>query len=104
MPEIDHRRAIAKSLIRGAITFLETAEVTALDPSDKKIVPVAHKKLIAVLHSLGSTTPLGDDSTAAKLSAVAASLMHCNAPELKRGAYLEVMKAAKIFDELSQGL
>ncbi len=48
--------------------------------------------------------PKHDDDAAAKLSAVAASLGNCSLPELKRGAHSLLAKAAKIFDELSQGL
>ncbi len=104
MPQIDHRRGIAKSLIRAAIGLLEAAEAKDLDPSDKKIVPVAHKKLTAMLRSLSSTNPLADDDAAAKLSAVAATLINCNDPDLKRSVHSEVMKAQKIFDAMSQGL
>ena len=104
MIEIDHRRAIAASLIQGAAAMLVKAQLKDLDPSDKTIVPAALKKLASVAKSLSSTNPLGDDDAAAKLTAVATSLMNCNNPDLKRSACSEVTKAAKIFDALSQGL
>jgi hypothetical protein len=104
MIEIDHRRAIAASLIHDAAAMLVKAQLKDLDPSDKTIVPGALKKLAIVAKSLSSTNPLGDDDAAAKLTAVATALMNCNNPDLKRSAYSEVVKAAKIFDALSQGL
>ena len=84
--------------------MLVVVEARHLDPSDKKIVPVAIKKLATMANSLSSTSPLVDDAAAAKLSAVATSLISCNDPDLKRDVYSEVTKAAEIFDALSQGL
>jgi hypothetical protein len=84
--------------------MLIAVEAKNLDPSDKKIVPVASKKLATVAKLLSSTSPLVDDAAAAKLSAVASSLMGCNDRDLKRGIYSEVTKAAEIFDALSMGL
>jgi hypothetical protein len=104
MPEIDHRRAIAKSLIHDATIMLVAAAAKELEASDKRTVQVSLNKLATVARSLSSTRPLGDDDAAAKLSAVAASLENCSLPELKRGANSLLAKAAKIFDELSQGL
>ena len=80
------------------------AEGKPLDPSDKKIVAVAIRKLATVARSLCRTVPLDDDAAAAKLSAVATSLMNCNDSDLKRGVYAEVAKAATVFDAMSQGL
>jgi hypothetical protein len=84
--------------------MLVAAELKDLDASDKRIVPGALKKLADVAQSLGGIKPPSDDSVAGKLSAVAIALMNCNEPDLKRRAYAEVTKAAKIFDEISQGL
>jgi hypothetical protein len=103
MPEVDHRRGIAKSLIRDAIAMLTAAASKELEASDKRTVQVSLNKLTAVARSLSSTAPLGDDDAAARLSAVATSLENCSLPELKRGAHSLLAKAAKIFDELSQG-
>jgi hypothetical protein len=104
MPQIDQRRTIARQLIHSAFTMLAAAEGKALDPSDKKIVTVATRKLATLARSLSSTAPLDDDAAAAKLSVIATSLMNCNSSDLKRGVYAEVTKAAKIFDAMSQGL
>ena len=104
MPEIDPRRSIAKRLIHDATTILVAAAAKELVASDKRTVQVALKKLATVARSLSSTRPLGDDDAGAKLSVVAASLGNCSLPELKRGAQSLLAKAAKIFDELSQGL
>jgi hypothetical protein len=99
---IDHMREIAKIHIQSAVAMLVAAGAKNLDPSDTKIVPVAMKKLATVARSLSGTSPIGDDAAAAKLSAVAASLMYCNNRELKRDVSSEVTKAAKIFDALAQ--
>jgi hypothetical protein len=103
MLHTDPRRAMAKNIIRTAIALLTATESKDLDPSDKKIVPVALKKLAAVAHSLGGLKPPSDDSIAARLSAVALSVMNCNEPALKNAAYAQITKAAKMFDEMSQG-
>jgi hypothetical protein len=103
MPEIDYRRGIAKSLIRDAIAMLTAATSKELEGSDKRTVQVSLNKLTTVARSLSSTAPLGDDDAAARVSAVATSIENCSLPELKRGAHSLLAKAAKIFDELSQG-
>ena len=105
MIEIDHRRTIAQSLIQGAGAIMVAAEAKgSLDASEAQIIRVALKKLANVARSLSSTNPLGDDDAAAKLTAIATTLMNCNDPDLKGGAYSEITKAAKIFDEFSQGI
>ena len=104
MPEMDHRRAIAQRLIHDASTILVAAAAKKLVACAKRTVQVSLNKLAMVARSLCSTRPLGDDDAGAKLSAVAASLGNCSLPELKRGAHSLLAKAAKIFDELSQGL
>jgi hypothetical protein len=103
MLQTDHRRAIAKAVIHGAIAMLVAAELKDLDPSDKKIIPVALKKLTSLAQSIVSLKPPSNDSVAGKLSAVALSLMNCNDPVLKGAAHAEISKAAKIFDEMSLG-
>ena len=95
---------IAKRLINDASALLVRIAAKQLEASDKSTVQVSLSKLATVARSLSSTRPLGDDDAAAKLSAVAASLENCSLPELKRGAHSLLAKAAKIFDELSQGL
>jgi hypothetical protein len=104
MRELDHRRAIAKRLIHDATTILRAAAAKELEASDRRTVQVSLNKLATVARSLSSTRPLGDDDAGAKLSAVADSLRNCSLPELKRGANSLLTKAAKIFDDLSQGL
>ena len=101
----DHRRAIAKQLIHDAIALLDVADVKdRLTPSDKKVLQESLKKLSVVWRSLGSISPPGEGHIAAMLSTVATSLMNCDDPDLKHGVYSEVMKAAEIFEEMSQDL
>lgn len=99
---VNHLRTIAKIHIQSAIAMLTAAEAKNLDPSDTQIVPAAIRKLTTIARSLSGTSPIGDDAAAAKLSAVAASLLYCNNRDLKRGVSSEVTKAAKIFDALCQ--
>jgi hypothetical protein len=104
MPEKDHRRGLAKILMRDATAILATAASKELEASDKRTVTVALNKLARIARSFSGTAPLGDDDVAARVSAVAASLENCSLPDLKRGAHSLLARAAKIFDELSQGL
>jgi hypothetical protein len=103
MPDADPRRRIAKSLISDATTILIAATRKELQASDERTVSVALTKLSRIARSLSSTAPLGDDDAAARIYAVAASLGDCSLTELKRGAHSLLSKAAKIFDDLSQG-
>jgi hypothetical protein len=104
MTPIDHRRVIATGLIHAAAAKLANAELKDLSTSEKKIVAGGLKKLATIASSLTRTNPLSNDDAAAKLAAVAATLMNCTDSELKRIANTELTQAAKIFDELSQGL
>jgi hypothetical protein len=103
MIPIDHRRAIATGLIREASARLAHADLKDLSVSDRKMLSGALKKLATVAASLSRTTRPGDDDAAAKLAAVSAVLTNCKGPDFKLGAS-QLNKAAKIFDDLSQGL